>query len=398
MSLSLDCNDGLYYCTTNVFTTNTFLVRLHQCWALPSKTEDAASPKPLALSVLRALVNATATPHNRQQRFAPASWAQQLESEVWLLCLGSPGVTQLNVLPQFAKGLPSHFAYHPFCFVDFKEQAQIWKQAAKHSAVCTTELKRHFYMDFGFMHASTSDFSWPDKTKDRVIQSFDRYSSYLLIVDEASRFVWIFLTASKELPLDIIREFLTQHGHSDGGSARTNQGGELARCSALQDMLLQDFHYTFKPTGADSPSQNSAVEIYNDKFAVRMRMLLYGSGLPAKYWSVALVHLVTFITIWCTWPPREPCSKVIMANYRIFLPSSYLALGCASNGLEISAASWIVKTSPVSSSGIPPWLKTSSISIWTLDWSNAVTMRNSTKLGISNHIVLQLRSSFIILG
>ncbi len=211
---------------------------------------------------------------------------------MWLLCLGFPGVTQLNVLPQFATGLPSHFAYHPFRFVDFKEQAQIWKQAAKRLAVCTTERKWHFNMDFGFMRASASDYSQPDKTKDRVVQSFDGYSSYLLIVDEASRFVWIFLTALKEPPLDIIREFLTQHGHSEGGSVRTNQGGELAWCSALQDMLLLDCHYMFKPTGADSPSQNGAVEIYNNKFAVRMQMLLYGSGLPAKYWSAAHVHLV----------------------------------------------------------------------------------------------------------
>ncbi len=73
---------------------------------------------------------------------------------------------------------------------------------------------------------------------------------------------------------------------------RTDQGGELTRCSTLQDMLLRDFHYTFKPTSADSPSQNSAVEIYNDKFAVRTRTLLYGSGLPAKYWSAALIHSV----------------------------------------------------------------------------------------------------------
>ncbi len=109
-------------------------------------------------------------------------------------------------------------------------------------------------MEFGFMRASASDYSRPDKTKDHVIQSFDGYSSYLLIIDEASHFVWIFLTASKEPPLNITHEFLTQHGHSNGGSVRTNQGGELTRCSALQDMLLQDFHYTFEPTGADSPS------------------------------------------------------------------------------------------------------------------------------------------------
>jgi hypothetical protein len=39
-------------------------------------------------------------------------------------------------------------------------------------------------------------------------------------------------------------------------------------------------------------SQNGAVEIYNDKFAVRTLTLLFGSGLPAQYWSAALLHSV----------------------------------------------------------------------------------------------------------
>ena len=42
-------------------------------------------------------------------------------------------------------------------FIDFKEQARTHKQAAQRSALCTTERKRRFYMDYGFMHASTSD-------------------------------------------------------------------------------------------------------------------------------------------------------------------------------------------------------------------------------------------------
>jgi hypothetical protein len=57
-------------------------------------------------------------------------------------------------------------------------------------------------------------------------------------------------------------------------------------------MVLQPHHYVVESTGADSPSQNSAVEIYNGKLTVRARTLLYGSGLPAKYWSAALLHLV----------------------------------------------------------------------------------------------------------
>jgi hypothetical protein len=59
------------------------------------------------------------------------------------------------------------------------------------------------------MRASTSDITRRDKSKDCVVQSYDGYSSYLLIVDEATCFVWVFLTNSKSPPIDILREFLT---------------------------------------------------------------------------------------------------------------------------------------------------------------------------------------------
>jgi hypothetical protein len=47
-----------------------------------------------------------------------------------------------------------------------------------------------------------------------------------------------------------------------------------------------------KPTGSNSPTQNGAVEIYNIKFGLKTRTLLYGSGLLANYWSAALCHAV----------------------------------------------------------------------------------------------------------
>ncbi len=174
-------------------------------------------------------------------------------------------------------------------------------------------------MDFGFMRASTSDYARRDKSKDRVVFSYDGFTLYLLVVDKASRFVWVFLTATKSPPIDIIKEFLIQHGHEDGGCIRTDQGGELARSSAIQDMLLRDFHYTLEPTGADSPAQNGAVKIYNDKFTVRTCSLLYGSGLPAKFWSAALLHSVTSTIDWSTARPKPLLSNDTLGRNRTFL-------------------------------------------------------------------------------
>jgi hypothetical protein len=92
-------------------------------------------------------------------------------------------------------------------------------------------------------------------------------------VDELSKHVWVFLTKSKEPPIELVTTFLRQFGHKDGGSIRTDQGGELARSAAFRDAALsRDFDVTVKPfvvepTGADSPSQNGAVERWNGTLA-----------------------------------------------------------------------------------------------------------------------------------
>jgi hypothetical protein len=78
---------------------------------------------------------------------------------------------------------------------------------------------------------------------------------------------------------------------------RTDQGGELARSSKFCDTILRNYQYVIEPMGADSPSQNGAAEIYNGKLAVRARTLLFDSGLPAKFWSSAMLHAV-FLHNW----------------------------------------------------------------------------------------------------
>jgi hypothetical protein len=182
MSLQLECHGGLYYCTTDVFTVD------------PDNLHP--SPPPI-LPIVSRLAHETKQPSlRRPSKYVPTTKSKQLESELWLLRLGSPGVTQLDHLPLNATSLPTKFDHHPFRFIDFKEQAMIRKQAAQRSSVHTNNRKRCFYMDFGFMRASAANYSRQDKSKDHVVFSYDGYSSYLLIVDEASRYIWVFLTCT----------------------------------------------------------------------------------------------------------------------------------------------------------------------------------------------------------
>ena len=146
-------------------------------------------------------------------------------------------------------------------------------------------------MDFGFMHASTDDYRRPNKNPDRVVQSYDCYCAYLLIVDGTSRRVWVFLTSSKTPPIALLRAFLMKFGLAKG-VIWTDQGGELARSAAFRTTMMNKYTYTVEPTGADSPSQNGGAEIYNGTLTETVRTLLYGSGLPAKFWSAALLHSV----------------------------------------------------------------------------------------------------------
>ncbi len=88
MHLSLVCHDGLYYCPTDVFTIDHSPIRVNSAWA------------PTDATVLRVSSNRPQSILQRPSRYEPTMKARQLELEVWLLRLGSPGVDQLDVLPQ----------------------------------------------------------------------------------------------------------------------------------------------------------------------------------------------------------------------------------------------------------------------------------------------------------
>ena len=138
-------------------------------------------------------------------------------------------------------------------------------------------------MDFGYLRASVEDFWTTNLKTDQIVESFDGYKSYLLVVDKTTRYTWLFPMCTKKPPIGIISLFLETFGHEDGGFIRFNQGGELACSTEWRTMALNKCHYVVEPTGADSPSQNGQAERYNEMIATTTRVLLYGSDLTAQY-------------------------------------------------------------------------------------------------------------------
>jgi hypothetical protein len=99
-----------------------------------------------------------------------------LESELWTARLGHCDTNQLIALATRADGLPNGFEFHPFRYIDWKEQARIRKRAARWIAQKVDEIGVRFYMDFGFIGASLVDYCHPNINRDRVIDSYDGYS------------------------------------------------------------------------------------------------------------------------------------------------------------------------------------------------------------------------------
>ncbi len=141
-TFDLEYRDGLYYCTSEVYTLDS---------------------DPPCADCHRTVAAHTPNACHKPPKFSPTLKARQIESELWMLNFGSPGEHQFDVLPLHVIGTPNIFEYHLFCYIDFKEQAYIRKQAAQRTAERIPTCGAEFFMDFGFMRSSTDDYRCPNK-------------------------------------------------------------------------------------------------------------------------------------------------------------------------------------------------------------------------------------------
>jgi hypothetical protein len=189
------------------------------------------------------------------------------EFELWHQRLGHPNTTVLCKMHKYARGIPTlkapDFYKCTSCSLCKIRKDLSTSTKATLSKVIVPEEKfhvgQHLHVDFGFLRGS----AFAKKDKDgRTITSLDRFRSYLVIVDRATRYKWLFLTKTKHPPLDEVRSILSKYkdlGNKLNCTVRTDQGGELGKSHKFQ-ALLKEYNYSYKPTGSNSSKQNGMAE------------------------------------------------------------------------------------------------------------------------------------------
>ena len=206
------------------------------------------------------------------------------EYEIWHQRLLHPGHTCMDTIHQCVDGVPKlkrhNFHTCPIC----QESKIAHEYNHEPSKIIPSKVGELVSMDYGFVKATNDN---------KMVRSHDGYSSYILIVDHATRYMWVFLTKNKCPPIHFIDRFLRTYGLQDDTVkiVRTDQGGELARSTAFCQTVAQ-CGYQVEITGTDNSSQNGKVERPHQTLAAMMRSSLSNASLHKKYWSDALLHSV----------------------------------------------------------------------------------------------------------
>ena len=118
------------------------------------------------------------------------------------------------------------------------------KHRGDHHKTHSTDLSpgQVFCMDIGFIRGPSNLVAVLARTEDaapKVIESRQGYVCYLLIIDNKSRYVWVFPMKSKSVPLTLLKTFLTIHGNhnSINRRIRTDGEGSLAESSSCRTLL-----------------------------------------------------------------------------------------------------------------------------------------------------------------
>ena len=223
--------------------------------------------------------------------------------ELWHQRLCHPGANVMQIIHKHANGVPTlrgnSFYKCPSCMLGkcnksyhLKSHKQklksLLEQPQEEMEIDDIFMPQalpgqHFHFDFGFMR--TKHYQEED-SEGNLQTSVDGKNAYLLVVDRATRYMWVYLSSSKQPPIEFCKGVL--HKFKAATSHRTVRcdQGELASSIAFNKLLVSE-GYTLEITGAGNSKQNGMVERPHRTLANMVRCVLHSSGLGPAYWSYA---------------------------------------------------------------------------------------------------------------
>ena len=320
--------DGLW------FTTNQTL--------LPPEPIPSTSPNDTPSTVIPATVCSVTTSRTLPTTEATSSPKQHLW-HLWHQRLGHISPTTMHETSKVVEGIPPLPRQIPLFHCPFCDHSKLTKKSGNKTSTTEHFLPgTMFHMDFGFMSGPSNlqDVFYKGHTpKSTTVASRDGHVAYLLIIDAASRYVWVFPVKSKKPPINLIHTFLTRHGQARTGLITTSANGVLTRSHQVRTMLATDhptltlqttptphplFHssydqpkfavrtdngselagselfrstihehgYLVETTGTDASSMNGKAERPHRTIKERVRCLLWNAGLGVEFWADAILHTV----------------------------------------------------------------------------------------------------------
>jgi hypothetical protein len=163
---------------------------------------------------------------------APLSIALK-QLELWHQRMGHPSLHTLRCTQQVIDGIPYLPEVKAIFSCPFCDKAKLRKHHGSGPSTRETFLPgTSFHMDIGFIRGPKNlkeVITAGAMPKDTVIASHDGYTLYLLIIDAATRYIWMFLLKQRTAPIALLKQFLAKHGYpKQAATITTSQNGLLA--------------------------------------------------------------------------------------------------------------------------------------------------------------------------
>lgn len=219
-----------------------------------------------------------------------------LQYKIWHQRMGHPSETTLRKTQPLVDGIPPFTTKIPSVIRCRACDIAKLKRAPKGHNVTTSQLVpgQMFQMDIGFFRGPRNLQEVYDRCAEpqpKLVESRQGFVCCLLIVDRATRYIWVFPLRSRSVNLDLIDLFLRTHGLRSTATKimRTDGEGSLAESGPFRRLLLTH-GYVLEKTATDTSAQNGIAERPHRTLGEMTRCLLYSAQMSIIFWADAMVY------------------------------------------------------------------------------------------------------------